>query len=56
MVPSVFKITASYMYNENVVTEDFKVDLRAYLDTALVPEPLLAELARIRKSLDKLRR
>lgn len=53
LTPPEFNVTASYQYECGVVSETFHIDLKPYLNSSMGFSPLLEELERIRKALEK---
>lgn len=53
ITPPEFNVTASYEYENRTVTEVTHVELRPYLGSTMEPSPLIEELERIRKAIEK---
>ncbi len=52
--PHTFAVSAEYEHAENKYTEQIHVDLRPYIGTSVPKHPVVEELERVRKSIDKL--
>lgn len=52
--PHTFKVSAEYEHGKNKYSEQTHVDLRPYIGTSVPHHPVVEELERVRKSIDKL--
>ena len=52
--PPTFVVSAEYGYGKSTYSEKTHVDLRPYMGTSVPHHPVVEELERVRKSIDKL--
>jgi hypothetical protein len=52
--PHTFEVSAEYEHGKNKYSEKIHVDLRPYMGTSVPHHPVVEELERVRKSVDKL--